>query len=113
MCNLHLITTNQGSPRFPVRRQPAADAWRIPGLSGAGGAQRRNLSRNGTDAVGNATTTTGLRIPGDEYQEYLVAALARLAESGKNRCLVPANCLAEYAPAAYATQLPNGFHRRN
>jgi hypothetical protein len=27
--------------------------------------------------------------------------------------LVPANCLVEYAPAAYATQLPNGFHRRN
>jgi hypothetical protein len=30
----------------------------------------------------NAAPTTGLRIPGDEYQEYLVAALARLADSG-------------------------------
>jgi hypothetical protein len=67
----------------PLRRQSVADAWRIPGLSGAGGTQLRYLSRNGTDAVGNATTT-GLRIPGDEYQENLVAPLARLTESGKS-----------------------------
>jgi hypothetical protein len=46
--------------------------------------------------LGNAAAVTGWRIPRDEYQEHVITALAGLA--AENRCLVPANSFAEYAP---------------
>jgi hypothetical protein len=54
-------------------------------------------ARDGDDALGNAATATHKRATCHEYSQYLVSALAGLAET-ESRCLVPANSFAEYAP---------------
>jgi putative SOS response-associated peptidase YedK len=54
-------------------------------------------ARDGDDALGNAATATHKWATCHEYSQYLVSALAGLAET-ESRCLVPANSFAEYAP---------------
>lgn len=58
-------------------------------------------ARHGANALRHAATAARWRPAGNEHPQHVVAALARLAEPG-NRCLVPINRFAEYAPE------PNG-----
>jgi hypothetical protein len=78
----------------PLRRQPAADARRISGLPGTCCPQRRCRPRTDNDALGDATAAEVRRAADYQHQEYIVAALAK----PENRCLVPFNSFAEYAP---------------
>ena len=73
--------------------QPAADARRVSGLSGAGHSQCRRRARDGVDALGHAAAASAHRRAAcDQYPQHQLAALP------KNRCLVPFNSFAEYAP---------------
>ena len=67
----------------PICRQPAADARGISGLSRARCPERGQRARADHDAVGHAAAATRRRLPGDEHPQYLIAALAGLAEAGK------------------------------
>jgi putative SOS response-associated peptidase YedK len=81
----------------PLCRQPATDAGRLPGLSGSGGAQRRGRTRVGDDALGmppplrtGGPPVTNIRnTSSPHWHGWLKPA---------NRCLVPFNSFAEYAP---------------
>ena len=81
----------------PLCWQPRADAGRVSGLSGSGGPQLGRRTRNDDDALGHAAATASRWIPGDEHPQHVVTTLAGWL-SAENRCLVPANSFAEYAP---------------
>ena len=66
-------------PDEPVRRQPAADARRVSGLSGARGTQRRRRARDGSYALGHAAAAQNGRAAGHQHPQHIVAALAWLA----------------------------------
>ena len=83
--------------RQPLRGQPRTDAGRVSRLSGSGGPQLGRRTRNDDDALGHAAAATCRWIPGNEHQEYDVAALARLVEAGEP-LPGPGQQLAEYAP---------------
>jgi putative SOS response-associated peptidase YedK len=102
MCNLfdhhEPGRDHRGIPRRqPIRRQPAADARRVPRLSCAGGAQRRRRVRADDDALGYAAAAevggppvTNIRnTSSPHWRDWL---------KSENRCLVPANSFSEYAP---------------
>ena len=83
--------------RQPLCRQPRADAGCVSRLSGSGGAQLGRRTRNDDDALGHAAATASRWIPGHEHPQHLVTTLAGLAQA-ENRCFVPVNSFAEYAP---------------
>ena len=80
-----------------VRRQPAADARRISRLSGPGGTQRRHRARADHDALGHAAAATGRWIPVTNIRNTS-SPHWRAWLKPENRCLVPFNSFAEYAP---------------
>ena len=55
-------------------------------------------TRNDDDALGHAAAAASRWIPGHQHPQHFIAALARRGSSAENRCLVPANSFAEYAP---------------
>ena len=83
--------------REPLCRQPAADARRVSRLSGTRRPQRRRRARNDHDALGNAAAAkfggrpvTNIRnTTSPHWRGWL---------KPENRCLVPFNSFAEYAP---------------
>jgi len=77
--------------------QPGTDAGRFSRLPCACHPQHRHRARVGYDALGHAATTAYWRPAGHQHPQHVIAALAGLAET-ENRCLVPANSFAEYAP---------------
>jgi hypothetical protein len=88
MCNLysdhHQPSRHHRSvPRDKsVRRQPAADAWRLPGLPGARGAQQQRRTRTHHDALGNAAS--GARAGG-----YPVTNIRNVSSPHWRACLKP------------------------
>jgi hypothetical protein len=87
--------------RQPLRRQLAADAGRVSRLSGSCRAQHRRGERDGPDALGHAAPVEQTRpaVPNirnassSHWRAWLRAWL-----KPENRCLLPANSFAEYAP---------------
>jgi len=65
----------------PLRGQPAADAGRVSGLSGAGDAKYRHRHRDGDDALGYATTAAHGRAARHEHPQHVLAALAHVAQA--------------------------------
>ena len=103
MCNLyqhHHQPSRDHRPlpgRQPLRRQPAAHAGRVSGLSGAGGPQRGHRSRADNDALGHAAAprtggppVTNIRNTSSPHWRGWLKP--------ESRCLVPFNSFAEYAP---------------
>jgi hypothetical protein len=80
----------------PLRRQPCADARRLPRLSGAGHSQCWHRTRVSHDALGHAATTTDRRSARHEHPQHIITARARLVRA-REPCLVPFNSFAEYA----------------
>jgi putative SOS response-associated peptidase YedK len=103
MCNLYSITTNQAAHRRavprrqPLRRQPRADAGVLPGLPGARDPQHRHrremtLMRWGMPPpprTGGPPVTNIRNTSSPHWRGWL---------KPENRCLVPFNSFAEYAP---------------
>ena len=104
MCNLYSITTNQAAIRCavprrqPLRRQPAADARRVSRLSGSGGPQHRRPGREmimmrwgmpPPPRTGGPPVTNIRNTSSPHWRGWL---------KPENRCLVPFNSFAEYAP---------------
>jgi hypothetical protein len=81
----------------PIRWQSAADARCLSQLSCARGARRRHRAGDGDDALGNAATTEVAMAPGDQYPQHH-SSHWRTWLKPENRCLIPANSFAEYAP---------------
>jgi putative SOS response-associated peptidase YedK len=81
-----------------INQQPAADARRLSRLYGAGGAQGRSRARDGHDALGHAATVT--RAGGFPVTNIrnTTSPHWRGWLKPENRCLVPVNSFAEYAP---------------
>jgi SOS response associated peptidase (SRAP) len=67
----------------PIGRQLAADARRLPRLSRAGRAQRGHRARDDNDALGHASAATCRELSRYQHQEYVVTALAGLAQAGE------------------------------
>jgi SOS response associated peptidase (SRAP) len=80
----------------PLRRQPRADARRVSGLSGTRDPQCRRRPRVDHDAVGHATAAEVALAAGHKYPDHDFTSWVWLKP--ENRCLVPANSFAEYAP---------------
>jgi len=103
MCNLYSITTKPGRHHRavpcdePIRRQPAADARRFSRLSGAGGAQCRHRPRADHDALGHAASAARRWFSRHNIRNT-TSPHWRGWLNPENRCLVPANSFAEYAP---------------
>lgn len=87
MCNLYSITTNQEAIVRLFRQvnryvgNLAAMPSVFPDYPAPVVRSRRHRARTDHDALGNATTPEVRRSAGDQHQQYLVAALARLAEA--------------------------------
>jgi len=81
----------------PVRRQPAADARSVSGLSCASSAQRRRLARTHDDALGDAAPPRAGGFPVTNIRNT-TSPHWRGWLKPESRCLVPANSFAEYAP---------------
>ena len=79
------------------RSTPAFPAQWFYGLCRASCAQRWHRARARPDALGHAATAADRRAAGNKHPQHFFAALARLVKP-ENRCLVPFNCFAEYAP---------------
>ena len=67
--------------RQPLRRQPRADARRLPGLPGARASQHRHRRCDDADALGHAATATHWRSAGHQHPQHVIAALARLVKA--------------------------------
>jgi putative SOS response-associated peptidase YedK len=101
MCNLYSITTNQAAIIALFRVSIATSAtWhrcrRVPRLSSARDTQGRRRTRNANDALGHATPAAHGRAAGHQHPQHQLAARGWLKP--ENRCLVPFNSFAEYAP---------------
>ena len=103
MCNLYSITTNQAAiaALFRVMNQYVGNLPPMPGVfpdypapvvRNAGSEREMVLMR-----WGNAAAAAHRRAACHEHPSYLFAALAGWLEP-ENRCLVPVNSFAEYAP---------------
>ena len=103
MCNLYSITTNQAAiaALFRVVNRYVGNLAPMPGVFPDYPAPVVRNTETGTelsmDAVGHAAATAHRRAASHQHQEHFLAALARLAQA-RERCLVPANSFAEYAP---------------
>jgi hypothetical protein len=64
-----------------LRRQSAANAGRVSGLSGAGDPQRGRRTGNGLDALGYAAADEKWRPAGHQYPQHSFTALARMVET--------------------------------
>ena len=80
----------------PVCRQPATNARRFSGLPGACDPQCRRRGGNGADALGHAASAEDRRSAGNIRNTSSPHWRGWLKP--ENRCLVPANSFAEYAP---------------
>jgi hypothetical protein len=89
MCNLYSITTDQAAiiALFRVMNRYVGNLPPMPGvfprLSGACGAQRRCRARADHDALGHAAAAEVRRAACHQYPQHVIAALARLAETGE------------------------------
>ncbi len=86
MCNLYSITTNQAAiiALFRVVNRYVGNLPPMPGVFPTirpRDLQHYGRSRADDDALGYATAATGGRISGDQHQEYVVTALADLAQA--------------------------------
>ena len=81
----------------PLRRQPAADARRLPGLSRPRDSQRDGRSRVDHDALGHAAAAKVAWPPVTNIRTT-TSPHWRAWLKPENRCLVPVNSFAEYAP---------------
>ena len=88
MCNLYSISTNQAAITALFRRMNryVGNLQPMPGIfpDGALDPQRRRRRGDGADAVGHAAPTQDRRAAGHQHPQYLVAALAQLAETGES-----------------------------
>jgi putative SOS response-associated peptidase YedK len=86
----------------PLRRQSPADAGRVPRLSGSRDPQHRHRHRDGDNALGHATTSAHGRASRHQHPVTNIRNTSSPHWRGwlkpENRCLVPANSFAEYAP---------------
>ena len=102
MCNLYSITTNQEAIRAvprgePVRRQPCTDAGRISQLSCADPSQCGQRTEDSPDALGHAATAATGGPPVTNIRDTSSPHWRGWLKP-ENRCLVPFNSFAEYAP---------------
>jgi putative SOS response-associated peptidase YedK len=102
MCNLYSITTNQEAIRalFRVVNRYVGNLPPMPGvfpLSSARGSQRRRRPRNGAHDMGHATTAAH-RWPAVTNIRNTTSPHWHGWLKPENRCLVPFNSFAEYAP---------------
>ena len=103
MCNLYSITTNQAAiiALFRVVNRYVGNLAPMPGVFPDYPAPViRNTEcrhRADHDALGHAATAAHGRPTGHQHPEHVVAALAGWLKP-ENRCLVPFNSFAEYAP---------------
>src|SRR6185437_15493160 len=102
MCNLYNITANKPQSSISVSSsqslhwQLTADAWRLPDYP-APVIRDGHKARDGDDALGDAATATHRRASSHEYPKTS-SPHWRMWLKPENRCLVPANSFAEYAP---------------
>src|SRR5262245_22791820 len=103
MCNLYSITTNQAAiiNLFRVMNRYVGNLAPMPGVFPDYPAPviRNSVRRHrdGDDALGHATTAAHRRPARHQHPQHVLAALAHVLKP-ENRCLVPANSFAEYAP---------------
>ena len=103
MCNLYSITTNQAAiaALFRVINRYVGNLAPMPGVFPdypAPVVRNTDAGREmSDDAMGHAAATAHRRAAGHQHPQHVVTALAGWLKP-ENRCLVPANSFAEYAP---------------